>query len=109
MQADDPVLHAQLEHIVKSARSATTARRVIMIVEFHDEKVDKPCTMMVFDDALDESLGETIAGVAVATLAATDTMLSQLSPLRIELVNTETGHRKPFDQIEPHMVVLNET
>ena len=109
MRADDEVLHIQLQHIVESARRATTADRVIMIIEFHDDEKDKQCTMMVFDDKHDQPTHHAVAGVTVATLAAVDTMLSQLSPLRIELVNTKTGERKPFDQLEPHMVVLEGT
>ena len=105
MRSDDPILYEQLHYICTSARKSTASDSVVMIIEFHDEKVDKPCTMMVFDSKEEDTRSEReIAQVALATLSGVNSMLQSMTNLEVLLKDTKTGKEMPLNDFNPQMI-----
>ena len=76
-----------------------------MIIEFHDEKVDKPCTMMVLDSKEEDTRSEReIAQVALATLSGVNSMLQSMTNLEVLLKDTKTGKEMPLNDFNPQMI-----
>lgn len=106
MKADDPILQEQLHHICTSARKATSAERIVMMIDFYDDEKNAPCTMMVFDSKEDVPPAQEVARVVITALAGVNSMLESMTKLRMVIQHTETGEIKPFSSFDAEMVEL---
>ena len=104
MKPDDPVLHEQLHHICSNARKAVAADRCVLIIEFHDEDKDKPCTMLMYDGPQENKATEEAAHVVMALLAGVNSILLSTTKLQVAIKNNETGEVRDIDSFEPHML-----
>lgn len=98
--AADRTLHRQMAHFAESARAAIAGDRVIIIGEFHDDKIDKPATVMVFADNTGKDEPEQYTLVAHALCKAAQTILV-LTPWEVVMRDRRTGEIVPFDIDQP--------